>query len=237
MRGTTVLPLAAMVVVLLHAASRAAGAGGGGDGSCERSCGSMKLPYPFGFSSGCTIRLGCDDDVAWLGDARELGLHVRNVTARGIILELIPDCSRAFNATVGALFSDNYAPSSGNTLVVSSCSPVAQGARIISDCSSNPPASNMSRSSSHCSANESIRCIVSLPPSDSSGRHFLRKHEVLSSECVGLVSSMSYQDEPTPGLLLGLLRLDWWVQGRCRCSPSANCTQFTAPTGQEVFRC
>jgi hypothetical protein len=78
---------------------------------------------------------------------------------------------------------------------------------------------------------------VSLPPSDSSGRHFLRKHEVLSSECVGLVSSMSYQDEPTPGLLLGLLRLDWWVQGRCRCSPSANCTQFTAPTGQEVFRC
>jgi hypothetical protein len=162
---------------------------------------------------------------------------VRNVTARGIILELIPDGSRAFNATVGALFSDNYAPSSGNTLVVSSCSPVAQGARIISDCSSNPPASNMSRSSSHCSANESIRCIVSLPPSDSSGRHFLRKHEVLSSECVGLVSSMSYQDEPTPGLLLGLLRLDWWVQGRCRCSPSANCTQFTAPTGQEVFRC
>ncbi|XP_047051226.1 L-type lectin-domain containing receptor kinase IX.1-like [Lolium rigidum] len=113
-----------MVVVLLHAASRAAGAGGGGDGSCERSCGSMKLPYPFGFSSGCTIRLGCDDGVPWLGDTRKLGLVVRNVTARGIILDLIPDCSRAFNASITALFSNNYAPDDGNTLVCR-CSPSA----------------------------------------------------------------------------------------------------------------
>lgn len=178
MRGTTVLPLAAMVVVLLHAASRAAGAGGGGDGSC----GSMKLPYPFGFSSGCTIRLGCDDGVPWLGDTRKLGLVVRNVTARGIILDLIPDCSRAFNAS---LFSENYVPVSGNTLVVSSCSPATQGADM----------------------------------------------------CTGLVSSGSYVDEPVPVEELRALELDWWVPGRCRCSPSANCIQVVAPTtGQEAFR-
>jgi hypothetical protein len=235
MLGTTALPLAAMVavVVLLHAAHRAAGAAAG-DGSGERSCGSMKLRYPFGFSSGCKIRLGCDDHVPCLGDARELGLLVRNVTPRGIILGLKPDCSRSFNASVAALFSDSYAPVSGNGLVVSSCSP---SSAHIDVCSSEPGRST-DRSSAHCSANESIRCLPPRPPSTSAAHQFLNKSKMLASECTGLVSSVRYADGPVPAEELSALGLSWWVLGQCRCSTSANCTQFVAPTtGQAAFRC
>uniref|UniRef100_A0A453JQ70 Protein kinase domain-containing protein n=1 Tax=Aegilops tauschii subsp. strangulata TaxID=200361 RepID=A0A453JQ70_AEGTS len=233
MRGTAGLSLPLLVpvvvVALLHAASGAGAAVGGG---CDRRCGGMELPYPFGFSSGCTIRLGCDAGigVAWLGGALELGLLVRNVTPRSIIIDLQPDCSRRFNTSVAALFSDSYAPASRNMLVVSSFDDCAN----INNCSITPD-SFINRTSSHCSANESIRCIQAPLRS---GHHFLNRSELLRSNCTGLVSSISYSDAMGPALMLGALQLDWWVPGRCRCSPGANCTQFTAPTtGQEAFRC
>ncbi|KAM3272045.1 hypothetical protein ACQJBY_042316 [Aegilops geniculata] len=236
MRGTAGLPLLVVVVAaaLLHVVRGAGAAVGGG---CETRCGGMELPYPFGFSSGCTIRLGCDagTGVAWLGGARELGLLVRNVTPRSIILDSPPDCSRRFNMSVEALFSDSYAPASRNTLIVSSCHDRAN----INNCSSDQ---YMDMLSSHCSVNDPISCITAItyqPSNTSRSRHhFLNRSELLSADCTGLVSSVSYSDTIGPALMLGVLQLDWWVPGRCRCSPRANCIQFTAPTtGQEAFRC
>ncbi|KAM0886283.1 hypothetical protein ACQ4PT_029766 [Festuca glaucescens] len=232
MRGAAALLLPLLAAALLRAAA------GDSSGGCERSCGGMTLPYPFGFSSGCTIPLGCDaaTGAAWLGDARELRMRVRNVTARALFLELIPDCSRPFKASVEALFSGSYAPASRNTLVVSSCRP---GAADIQNCSTEPPDKYMDRRSSHCTANESIRCILFPPPgNNTTGRHFLNRSEMVGSGCTWLVSSVSYSDAQGPSLLLGKLELDWWVPGRCRCAHGANCTQFTAPTtGQQAFRC
>ncbi|XP_047083917.1 wall-associated receptor kinase-like 14 [Lolium rigidum] len=238
MRRAAPLLLPLLAAVLLRAVA----------GGCERSCGGMALPYPFGFSSGCTIPLRCDaaTGAAWLGGARELGMRVRNVTARALFLELLPDCSRPFNASVNALFSHTYAPASGNTLVVSSCRPV-DAAASIQNCSAQPPDQYMNRTSSHCAANEPIRCILPPPrppaPGNTSGgggHRFLSKREVLGSGCAGLVSAVSYSDAQAqgPSLLLGKLELDWWVPGRCRCAHGANCTQFIAPTtGEQAFRC
>ncbi|VAI13085.1 unnamed protein product [Triticum turgidum subsp. durum] len=249
MRGTAVLALPPVMVVallLLPHVALGAGAvgGGGGEGGCERRCGRMKLPYPFGFSSGCTIQLGCDDDdtddVAWLGHARELGLFVRNVTARAITVGLSPDCSRQFNSSVAALFSGNHAPCAWNTLLVRSCSPAAQDQDANIKSCKVPPEYYGRWSHSHCSADESFSCIVQRP-SNTSGRHFLNRNELLRFECTELVSSIiRYVDasEPQLAVLLDELELDWWVQGQCRCSSHANCTAFTAPTtGQQAFRC
>ncbi|KAK1651964.1 hypothetical protein QYE76_069769 [Lolium multiflorum] len=169
-------------------------------------------------------------------------MRVRNVTARALFLELLPDCSRPFNASVEALFSHAYAPASGNTLVVSSCRRSGAAAHI-QNCSADPPDRYMNRTSSHCTANEPIRCILPPTPTSSNtsgGHRFLSKREVLGSGCAGLVSAVSYSDAQAqgPSLLLGKLELDWWVQGRCGCSRGATCTQFTAPTtGKDAFRC
>ncbi|KAL6649524.1 hypothetical protein ACP70R_013748 [Stipagrostis hirtigluma subsp. patula] len=240
MRGAAATVL---LLLLLHAAAAA----GGGNGSCARRCGAMAVSYPFGFSAGCAIQLGCDhaDGAAWVGAARELGLLVRNVTPRAVVLALRPDCSRPLNASLEALFTPSYAPGPQNALVVSRCAPAAQaGAARVTNCSV-PPEEYLD-GSSHCvggGAAEPIRCVAPPPAaSDDAGvlRRFLNRTEMraLGSACVGLVSAVSYWDAPAPALLLGALELEWWVPGPCRCSRNANCTTVTTPTaGQDGFRC
>ncbi|RLN40606.1 wall-associated receptor kinase-like 14 [Panicum miliaceum] len=233
---------AAALLLLLLPWVLPAHAAAAGNGSCARSCGGLTVRYPFGFSPGCEIRLGCDqaNGTAWLGAARELGLLVSNVTARALVLALRPNCSRRLDASVEALFSRSYAPSSQNALVVSSCGPAAR----TGNCS--VPATAYLNNSSRCdrAAAASIRCV--LPPQsrgDSGGalRRFLNRTEMhaLGSECAGLVSAVSW-DTPVPALLLDSLELEWWVRGPCRCSPHANCTLVTTPNATEVqdaFRC
>ncbi|CAN6356936.1 unnamed protein product [Urochloa humidicola] len=158
MRATAAVALLLPLLLLAVAAAAA------GNGSCERACGELTVQFPFGFSLGCEIRLGCDHatGTAWLGGELELGLLVRNVTARELVLTLSPDCSRRLDASVDALFSDNYAPASQNALVVSNCSRDAH----TSNCSVLPSAYLASDISSHCSRRDadSVRCVVPPPP-------------------------------------------------------------------------
>ncbi|XP_066354697.1 wall-associated receptor kinase-like 14 [Miscanthus floridulus] len=223
---------------LLHAAAA-------GNGSCARSCGGLTVQYPFGFSPGCEIPLGCDDQAngtAWVGGTRELGLLVHNVTARAVVLSLPQDCSRGLNASIQALFSKSYAPGSQNALVVSACSPASPS--HTSNCSDGDRYLDRS---SQCNTTEPIRCVLPpvVPPAISSGsdQRFLNRAEMqtLAAECTGLVSAASYWDAPAPApaLLLGVMELEWWVVGEtCRCSRHATCTLVTTPiAGQRAFRC
>ncbi|GJN08587.1 hypothetical protein PR202_ga26525 [Eleusine coracana subsp. coracana] len=231
----TQLPLWLVVLLLPRAA----------DASCARSCGGLTVRHPFGFSRGCDVQLGCDHaaGVAWVGDQRELGLVLRNVTERALIVDLRPDCSRGLNASLAALFADRYAPSTRNALVVSSC---AAAARATTNCSIPPGKYLGGENRSHCSkaAADSIRCVP--PPYYSNNNAvvhrellFLNRTEMLElgKECQGLVTAVSYSPSPSPAILLGALDLEWWVPGPCRCSVHANCTSFTAPTQQQAFRC
>jgi hypothetical protein len=236
MPGAAAAAAAAALLLLTHAAA--------GSGSCERTCGALTVRYPFGFSPGCGIRLGCDQaaGTAWLGAAeRELGLQVSNVTARAIFLALHPVCSRRrrLDASVDALFSDNYAPTSQVELLVSSCNRTTTLARR--NCSVQPPrhlTSSSSSSSSHCfrgAKPENVSC-VSAP----SGNRFLNRSEMLAlgSECTGLVSAAaSYSYTPAPAPSLGVMELEWWMLGPCRCSAQANCSSVSTPAGRPGFRC
>ncbi|CAN6313535.1 unnamed protein product [Urochloa humidicola] len=240
MRNAAALLLLLLLPCLLPLRAAAAG-----NGSCERRCGNLTVQYPFGFSPGCGIRLGCDqggNGTAWLGlgAARELGLVVSNVTARALILALRPDCSRRLDASVKELFSDNYAPSPQNTLLVSSCSDAATRGH---NCTVEP--ATYLKNSSHCfpgAKAENFSCVH--PPLPPSSNRFLNRTEIraLGSECAGLVSAASYWEMPAPApalaLVLGVMELEWWMLGPCSCAPNANCTPVTTPTaGQQGFRC
>jgi len=229
---------AALLLLLLPWVLLPAHAAAAGNGSCARSCGGLTVRYPFGFSPGCEIQLVCDDQAAngaaWLG-ARELGLLVSNVTARALVLTLPPDCSRRLDASVEALFSGNYAPGPQNTLLVSSCNRAARPG----NCSVSP--ATYLNSSSHCfhGANaENFSCVS--PPLPPRGNRFFNETKIraLGSECTGLVSAAaSYWDAPAPAVLLGLMELEWWMGGPCRCAPNANCTPITTPAAGQGFRC
>ncbi|XP_039779200.1 wall-associated receptor kinase-like 14 isoform X2 [Panicum virgatum] len=229
---------AALLLLLLPWVLLPAHAAAAGNGSCARSCGGLTVRYPFGFSPGCEIQLVCNDQAAngaaWLG-ARELGLLVSNVTARALVLTLPPDCSRRLDASVKALFSGNYAPGPQNTLLVSSCNRAARPG----NCSVSP--ATYLNSSSHCfhGANaENFSCVS--PPLPPRGNRFFNETKIraLGSECTGLVSAAaSYWDAPAPAVLLGVMELEWWMGGPCRCAPNANCTPITTPAAGQGFRC
>jgi hypothetical protein len=183
--------------------------------SCAPSCGGLTVPYPFGFSAGCKISLGyCDpaDGTAWVGgQGRELGLRLRNVTERALVVELRPDCSRRLGDALQALFSSGtFAPSAWNALVVSSCNATAPAA---TNCSI--PPGNYLDSSSRCAGPDadSIRCVPPPSPPHSFARRFLNRTGMmeLGKECRGLVSAVSYSPSPAPALLLGALDLEWSV--------------------------
>ncbi|KAL5210449.1 hypothetical protein ABZP36_006072 [Zizania latifolia] len=228
------LPPLLVLLPLLHAAHGSTGSAGG----CSRSCGALRVPYPFGFSSGCKVQLGCDPGAgtAWVGETVELGLLVKNVTSRALVLNLVPNCSRSLNASVAAIFTDNYAPAAQNGLVVSSCTQVAAHT---SNCSI--PPENYLHDTRPCG---SIRCVVPLvrPANATTGSsYFLNRSEMqqLGLKCGGLISSVSFTNISTPAVLLGSLELDWWVQGQCGCSSHANCEFIasTPTTRREAFRC
>jgi hypothetical protein len=241
MRGATAALLLFLPCLLLPPHAAAAGVGS----SCVRRCGGLTVRYPFGFSAGCETQLGfCDpaDGTAWIGHRRELGLRLRNVTERALVVELRPDCTRRLDDSLQALFfSGTYAPSTRNALVVSSCNATAaEAARAPTNCSIPPGNGN----SSHCSsaAANSIRCVPPPPPPPNNAsvvHHFLNRNEMLElgKECTGLVSAVSYSPSPAPAFFLGALELEWWVLGPCRCSPHANCTSLTTPTEEQAFRC
>ncbi|CAL4905239.1 unnamed protein product [Urochloa decumbens] len=168
----------------------------------------------------------------------ELGLLVSNVTARALFLTLRPDCSRRLDASVKELFTDNYAPGPQNALVVSSCNNAAARGH---NCSVHP--ATYLNSSSYCfhgAKAENFSCVQ--PPIPPSGNRFLNETEILAlgSECTGLVSAASLWDTPAPApaLVRGVMELEWWILGPCRCSPRADCTSVTTPTAElEGFRC
>ncbi|RLN16994.1 wall-associated receptor kinase-like 14 [Panicum miliaceum] len=238
-RGTPAAAAATPLLLLLWLLPLHAAAAAAGSGSCARSCGGLTVRYPFGFSPGCEIWLGCDqaNGTAWLRAAHELGLRVSNVTARALVLTLLPDCSRRLNASVEALFSDNYAPGPQNVLLVSSCN----RADRTMNCSV-PPATYLN-ASSHCfhGANKAENFSCVSPPLPPIGNRFLNKTEIraLGSECTGLVSAASYWDAPAPvpAVLLGVMELEWWMGGPCSCAPNANCTPLTTPAAGQGFRC
>ncbi|XP_058069187.1 wall-associated receptor kinase-like 14 isoform X2 [Magnolia sinica] len=195
--------------------------------ACNRSCGGVPpVPYPFGFSDGCQIRLTCTHGEIHVGDFR-----VRNVTPEALLLDLPAKCGRPIT-TVRDLFGQNYAPTWRNGLLLQNCSSVVSGCAI--------PIALLDRRLDYlnCSSrNESVSCY------SKDARDFM-EFDISESGCQYLFSSVAVdiRNDTAVSLDFQTVELGWWMDGECggsnECSKNASCQNLTTPTDKgKGFRC
>ncbi|XP_008790198.2 wall-associated receptor kinase-like 14 [Phoenix dactylifera] len=194
---------------------------------CSRTCGSITVPFPFGFSEGCEITLNC---TRARSEIRVGEFQVRNITPDILLVDVPPRCDRPVHA-VASLFGKNYALTSRNGLFLRHCTTSSSGCLI--------PTSLLSREDLN-SCGDSARCFSDV----GSTGGFLAAKNITTAGCSSLFTSIGFEPElesQDPHMLPLVLQsavVEWWREGGCRCSPHAKCTNFTSPsTGKPGFRC
>lgn len=207
-----------LVVTAVHASTTA---------SCNRSCGSKTLPYPFGFSPSCDIRLNCTNGTAVVGE-----FPVQSVSSETVTLTITAKCNRSVQ-TLSKLFSKNYAPTSRNAILLQNCSepmpPCTLPATIAVQTHFESP---------DCEANNNTNNISCY--TGGKERAFMDQNIVTKRNCQYFVSSISAEsfNDSALSLEVQVVELGWWLDGGCQCSDRANCSKLVAPaTGQPSFRC
>ncbi|PNX88644.1 wall-associated receptor kinase 14-like protein, partial [Trifolium pratense] len=211
---------------------------------CQQSCGSSKpFPYPFGFSSGCEIRLNCTvHGEIFIGE-----FPVQSVDSNSIILKIESQCNRRFE-TFHQLFSHKYAPTSGNVIMLQNCTENQSPCTI-----PEPLLPSLSKSESDgCHNNNNnvsgggsvsgglkLSCYI-----ENNTRGFVNETKLEQNGCKYFTSSISLErlrnrSDSAVSLDIATIELGWWLQGdRCLCSDHANCTQIESPIdGKPGFRC
>ncbi|XP_011017269.1 PREDICTED: wall-associated receptor kinase-like 14 isoform X2 [Populus euphratica] len=190
---------------------------------CNRTCGTNHLPYPFGFSADCDIRLNCSPNGEML--INEFPVQIVGLNSIKIILE--PKCNRPLEA-LDNLFTKHYAPKSTNAILLHNCT------SAVSPC--NIPSINVQThfESLKCSNNSSLSCFSK----EVTANGFFDYNMANISQCQYLLSSISAESFTGSGVSLEIqmMELWWWLQGDCRCSKDAICTQVESPAGSG-FRC
>ncbi|KAF3778320.1 Wall-associated receptor kinase-like 14 [Nymphaea thermarum] len=190
--------------------------------NCNRRCGSRNVPYPFGFSGQCPVKLLCQEDHITFH-----GLPVLNFTADSVILEFPMNCSRPFQHWRD-FFGPSYALTSQNGLLLSNCS------SLVSNCVLSGPLIT-ERLGIGCPL-VNVTCF-----SDDSGG-FVNKSLVSGLKCDRLLSSLTLDDQsmPVKSLDFQTVEVGWWLENiNCSaCSPDSNCSRIKSPaTGQRGFIC
>ncbi|KAF9668626.1 hypothetical protein SADUNF_Sadunf14G0023300 [Salix dunnii] len=191
--------------------------------SCNRTCGAKHLPYPFGFSAGCDIHLNCSQN----GDMLINEFPVQIVGQDTIKINLEPKCDRPIEA-LHYLSTKNYAPKSTNAILLNNCT------SGFSPCNIPSISVRTHFESLNCSNSSSLSCFSSADTANG----FFDYNMANISQCKYLLSSISSDSLTDSGVSLEIqiMELRWWLQGDCRCSEDAICTQVESPAGSG-FRC
>ncbi|CAK9171765.1 unnamed protein product [Ilex paraguariensis] len=199
---------------------------------CNRSCGTVQskhLPFPFGFSSGCQIRLNCTKNGTMVID----DFPVQQVTSDSILVNLPAQCGRPVE-TLHHLFSPNYAPTSHNGILLQNCSTPLTACLIpttmvqthfeLLDCGSKDD--NIS-----CYSEQNNRSL------------FIDYYNLTRSRCRSLFSAISVVslggiNSSAVSLEVQVVQLGWWLEGLCQCSDHAHCTKIFPPVNDRLgYRC
>ncbi|XP_043713302.1 wall-associated receptor kinase-like 14 [Telopea speciosissima] len=216
------LVLLLVIFVLASAAAHAS--------SCNQSCRNNprnRVPFPFGFSEGCQISLNCSGDgEIFIGD-----FPVQSVITDSIVVTIPVQCNRSIEH-LKQLFSQNYALTWKNELLLYQCHPQFSGCLI------SPTLVESYFNMKTCKPkNENLSCLAK--GGNSAG--FMTFDYVNQSNCGLLFSAIAVHSNLTSSVSMQLqtVELGWWLEGQCsQCSPNANCTQITSPyNGKSGFRC
>ncbi|CAM8936102.1 unnamed protein product [Rhodiola kirilowii] len=216
------------LILLLHHLSIVAAAA---STACVRSCHSPNsptkhVPYPFGFSPGCSIQLNCTSH----GDISLRDFRIRTLESDSLLVNLDAKCNRPIQ-TFQSLFGSNYAPTSSNGILLKNCSLPPTPCKLPST------AVETNFDLYDCGGvNSSVSCYSE----NRTETRFLSYDKVLESECRFLFSSISVEAVNVSEISLDVqvVQIGWWVEGDCHCSVHADCTEFLSPvTRQGAYRC
>nr|CAD1841388.1 unnamed protein product [Ananas comosus var. bracteatus] len=184
-------------------------AGAAAAANCRRTCGSSTVPYPFGFSAGCGIRLTC------------------NSTNSILVAETYP----VWNITPDSLLLDERA-------VPAQLHRVGRGVAVPppdlagdADIPAEGPR-ELRREGDNITCYSSGRTDGFLSPGNAtaSGCGYV---------FTSVLYSPGGGDEGAqmPAIVFGAAELGWWLNGPCRCSANATCAPVAVPGNATGFRC
>ncbi|CAA2953097.1 wall-associated receptor kinase-like 14 isoform X2 [Olea europaea var. sylvestris] len=193
---------------------------------CNQSCGGKNVLFPFGFSTGCQIRLNCSHN----GTMFINEFSILSIDSDTILMNLQAKCNRSIKALF-SLFTPNYAPTSSNAILMRNCRAPRTACYIprtqvqtnfeLPDCNSK---------------NENISCY-----SETNNQSlFVDYHNLRKSTCRSLFSAISMESLANTSVSLDvqIVRMGWWLQGDCQCSKNAKCTNFSSPVERKpAYRC
>ncbi|XP_040385326.1 wall-associated receptor kinase-like 14 isoform X2 [Oryza brachyantha] len=260
------LLFAHLLLLILPDGALSAGAAADAGRGCQRRCGGLLVPYPFGFSGGCLIELACVDErsstAALLGpgatNATEMGAYTVvdrsfNSSASTFAINLPPSCNRTVSDARRWLTGANYGVSSHSGLFLRGC-------RNATNASCNVPVEAMLRptncgggSNGTTSSSSSLTCIASLsldPTAKQRGEGlFVRWEKAEEARCDNLLTSVYAETrDGVFSLEFAMAEMGWWVNGSCslgggggdeagRCAANATCLDVQTPDGTPGHRC
>ncbi|KAL5704981.1 non-specific serine/threonine protein kinase [Ranunculus cassubicifolius] len=200
---------------------------------CDRTCGNVKLPYPFGVSSDCEIKLNCRGETGkvMIGDFEFLNFTSNN---NNMIVEIPKNCSRSSKA-LNQLFTRHFAITNRSTL-------------LFGDCNSNMSNTCTIPATSRKGCSRELKCYTGDEDMQETGfLNSTRKNQVVES-CKFLFSSIlddSKNRSEVVSFEFQRIELGWWLEhdkqrNSCsNCSRNAVCVNnITSPfNGKPGFRC
>ncbi|CAI0554334.1 unnamed protein product [Linum tenue] len=213
--------------------------------NCEQVCsggggGGGRVPYPFGFSSGCPIQLNCSAGEIRIGEFR-----VQNITPDGVIVAVPAKCNRPLDS-LSSLFGSNFAPAWRTSLLLQNCS--GGGGRTGGGGCVIPTSSiqNQLNVSGGCdSRSDNVTCYSV----ENTGAAVLSYGDVSATRCKFAFTAValgSGSEDPVVSLELQRAQLEWWLDGSCAenrtgsCSRLADCRDVSLGGGEgskSGFRC
>ncbi|KAI3713079.1 hypothetical protein L1987_71650 [Smallanthus sonchifolius] len=199
--------------------------------NCTRVCRGRKhsVPYPFGFSDGCEIRMDCLVDN---GETRVGEYIVQNITRDHILINLPAKCDRKYEE-IRIFNNTNFAITSRNGLLLSNCSSTLNNSVV----STSPVEQYSNLQGCDSRINTTMNCYTV----DSLDREeFINLKKLDAAGCRTLISSVTVDVNGSISLVtvgFQFLELGWWVRGECSCDENAVCRNVSFEKQTVGYRC